>query len=474
MNLKVTVIGAGPGGYVAAIRAAQQGGDVTLVEQDRVGGTCLHWGCIPSKVMKTTAELLEKVKRSREFGIALSGSAEPDMKALMARKKRVIDYQVKGITDLLQHNKIRLVRGRGIIKAMNQAEVKADSGEIVPLTWDRLILALGSKARELPAFPFDGKWILSSNDALTMEEVPRSLLILGGGVIGCEFAFIFSSLGSQVTLVEAMPRLLPLPSVDQDCSVLIEREMKKHKIPFELNTTVRHIDGGGGGVRVALEDAGGLRDKRREPLALEVEKVLVCIGREACTEGAGLENIGVSVDAQGWIDTNERMETGTPYVYAIGDALGPAKVMLAHVAAKEGTVAADNAMGGRAAMDYRAVPGVIFTMPEVGNVGLTEAQAREAGLPIRAVKVLFRNLGKPHVMGEIAGEVKIVSHAENGRVLGIHVVGPHASDLIAEGTLAVKLGCTVQELAETIHAHPTLSEVIGEAALKAIDRPIHG
>ena len=474
MSLKITVIGAGPGGYVSAIRAAQQGGDVTLVEQDRVGGTCLHWGCIPSKMMKTTAELLEKVKRSREFGIALNGSAELDMKALMTRKERVIDHQVKGITNLLQQNKIRLIQGRGIIKAMNQIEAKTDSGEIVPLTWDRLILALGSKARELPAFPFDGRTILSSNDGLAMEEVPRSLLILGGGVIGCEFAFIFSSLGSQVTLVEAMPRLLPLPSVDEDCSILIEREMKKHKIPFMLNKTVQHINGEGGGVRVTLEDVGGLRDRKREPLSLDVEKVLVCIGRKACIEGVGLERIGVRMDSQGWIETTERMETSTPHVYAIGDALGPAKVMLAHVAAKEGTVAADNAMGGMTAMDYRAVPGVIFTMPEVGNVGLTEAQAREAGLPVRAVKVLFRNLGKPHVMGEIAGEVKIVAHAEDGRVLGMHVVGPHASDLIAEGTLAVKLGCTTRELADTIHAHPTLSEVIGEAALKAIDRPLHG
>ena len=474
MGLKVTVIGAGPGGYVAAIRAAQQGADVTLVEQDRVGGTCLHWGCIPSKVMKTTAELLVRMKRSQEFGITLNGSAEPDMKAMMARKERVIDDQVKGITNLLQHCKVRLVRGKGNIIGMNRAEVKTDSGETVMLTWDRLILALGSEARALPDFPFDGKRILSSNDALTMEEVPRSLLILGGGAIGCEFAFIFSSLGSQVTLVEAMPRLLPLPSVDKDCSILIEREMKKHKIPFKLNTTVRHIESEGGGVRVTLQEVGGHGDGGGEPSALDVEKVLVCIGRKACIQGVGLENIGVDVDAQGWIEATERMETRVPHVYAIGDALGPAKVMLAHVASKEGTVAADNALGGKAAMDYGAVPGVIFTMPEVGNVGLTEVQAREAGLPVRAVKVLFRNLGKPHVMGEIAGEVKIIAHSENGRILGVHVVGPHASDLIAEGTLAVKLGCTVRELAETIHAHPTLSEVIGEAALKAIDRPLHG
>jgi len=466
MSLKVAVIGAGPGGYVAAIRAAQQGADVTLVEREKVGGTCLHWGCIPSKVLKTTADLLGKMKRSQEFGIASKGSVEPDMKALMARKERVIEDQVKGITNLLQYHKIRVIHGIGIIRGTNRAEVKTASGDIEPLPWDRLILAPGSRARELAPFPFDGQTMLSSNDALTLKEVPRSLLIVGGGVIGCEFAFIFSSLGSRVTVVEAMPRLLPLPSVDQDCSTLLQREMKKNRIAFLLGTTIRHIDGEGGGLRVTLEG--------KEPLVLDVEKVLVCIGRKPCTEGIGLETLGVRTDPRGWIEADERMETSAPHVYAIGDALGPAKMMLAHVASKEGAVAVENAMGGAAAMDYRAVPGVIFTMPEVGNVGLTEAQAKEEGIPVRAAKVLFRNLGKPHVMGEIAGEAKILAHGESGRVLGVHVVGPHASDLIAEGTLAVKLGCTVRDLAETIHAHPTLSEVIGEAALKAVDRAIHG
>jgi dihydrolipoamide dehydrogenase len=472
MSAKVTVIGAGPGGYVAAVRAAQQGGEVTLVEQEKVGGTCLHWGCIPSKMLKTTADLLEKVKRSKEYGIVLNSSPRLDMQAVIARKEKVIENQVKGITDLLKNHRVRLIQGKGVIKAMNQAEVRTASGEIVPLPWDRLILAPGSSVGELPAFPFDGNSILSSDNALNIEEVPRSLLILGGGVIGCEFAFIFSSLGSRVAVAEVMSRLLPLPSVDEDCSTIIQREMKKHKITCMLGTTVRHIERENGGLRVTLEN--GLGQKRKEPLVLQVDRMLVCIGRKARAGTLGLANIPVRLNAQGWIEVNGRMETSAPHVYAIGDALGPAKMMLAHVASKEGIVAADNAMGGRTTMDYGAVPGVIFTMPEVGNVGLTEAQAREAGFPVHSVKVLFRNLGKPHVMGEIAGEAKLVFHAENGRVLGVHVVGPHASDLIAEGTLAVRLACTAQELAETIHAHPTLSEVMGEAALKAIGRAVHG
>jgi dihydrolipoamide dehydrogenase len=474
MSLKVAVIGAGPGGYAAAIRAAQLGGDVTLVDRERVGGTCLHWGCIPSKVLKTTADLLDRFRRAQEFGITLEGEAKCDMKALMARKNRIIEHQVKGITDLLRHNMIRLVQGSARIKSMYHVEVKTASGERIHVPWDRLILAPGSTFMDLPAFPFDGKRILSSNDALSMEYVPRSLMILGGGVIGCEFAFIFASLGSQVTLVEGMSRLLPLPSVDEDCSVLIQREMKKRKIPFMVHTTLDQMQINGEKVQALLKDTGGSRGKKIDPMMIEVEAALICIGRKAWTEGIGHESIGVKADSRGWIKSDERMNTSVPHVYAIGDALGPGRIMLAHVAAREGIVAAENAMGEKALMDYRAVPGVIFTMPEVGNVGLSETQAREAGLPVRTDKVLFRNLGKPHVMGEIAGEVKMVSHAENGRVLGVHVVGPHASDLIAEGTLAVQLGCTARELAETIHAHPTLAEVMGEAALKAVGKPIHG
>lgn len=474
MSLKVLVIGAGPGGYAAAIRAAQMGGEVTLVEREGVGGTCLHWGCIPSKVLKTTADLLAQLRRAEEFGIALSGPVACDMKALMARKQRVVESQVKGITDLLQHNRIRLVRGSGFVAKTNLAEVKTSQGEMLPVPWDRLILAPGSTFSNLPGAAFDGKKVLSSNDALCLEEVPGSLLILGGGAIGCEFAFIFHSLGCRVTLVEGLSRLLPLPSVDADCSVVIQREMKKQRIPFMVNTTVERLEVEGEKVRAVLADVGMGKEKKGAAMTLEVDAALVCIGRKAHAEDLGLKGIGVETDERGWIRAGEDMQTSAPHVYAIGDALGPEKIMLAHVAAREGMVAAENAMGQKAAMDYRAVPSVIFTMPEVANVGMTEAQSREAGVAVRTDKVLFRSLGKPHVLGEIAGEVKIVSHAESGKVLGVHLVGPHASDLIAEATLAVQTGCTTGDLARTIHAHPTLAEVVGEAALKAVGRPIHG
>jgi dihydrolipoamide dehydrogenase len=477
MAQKITVIGAGPGGYVAAIRAAQLGAEVTVIEQENVGGTCLNWGCIPSKVMKTAAELLEKIRRSKELGITLPGDAVPDVRALMSRKKAVIEEQMKGIVTLFNRHRIEYIHGLGRIKAPNLCEAKLLDGSLVEVPWDSLILAPGSRPMGLPSLPFDGQRVLSSNDALQIREIPRSLLIVGGGVIGCEFAFIFSALGSQVIVVEGLSRILPLPSVDEACSRIIQREMKKRKIQFMVNRSVQGIEEIEGKCRATIGPSPFLEPdqvKGVQPLSLDVEKMLVCIGRETNTPGIGLEKIGVKADNRGWILADESMKTNLPQVYAIGDALGPLKVMLAHVATREGLVAAENATGGKARMDYDVVPGVIFSMPEVANVGLTEAQARARGLKVRSDSVLFRNLGKPHVIGEIAGEAKIISDIDGGKILGVHVVGPNASDLIAEATLAMKVGCTVKELAETIHAHPTLAEVMMEVSFKALDRPIHG
>jgi len=475
MAIRTAVIGAGPGGYVAAIRAAQLGAEVTVVERDNVGGTCLNWGCIPSKVMITTAEMLEKCHRALEFGVRLEGKAVPDMQRLMARKAKVIQDQSKGILDLFSHHKIRYLRGEGAVEKPGLAVVRPEQGEAVEIPWDKLILAPGTQPYDFPAFPFDGEQILSSNNALCLQEVPASIMVLGGGVIGCEFAFLLSALGSRVTVVEAMERLLPLPSVDEACSRVIEREMKKRKIKFLLRRTAERVERNGGKLRVTLGPSPLMPDpKAGEPLAVEVDKLLVSIGRQPNTGGMGLDKLGVNLDARGWIEADERMETNVPGVYAIGDVLGPSKIMLAHVASVEGRVAAENAVGSGAVMDYRVVPGAIFTMPEVANVGLSEAQAGERGFIVRADTVLFRTMGKPQVMGEIAGEAKIVSDAETGRILGVHLVGPHATDLIAEGALAVKLGATVKDLAETIHAHPTLPEVMLEASCKALGRPLHG
>jgi dihydrolipoamide dehydrogenase len=475
MTTRVTVLGAGPGGYVAAIRAAQLGAHVTVIEERDVGGTCLNRGCIPSKIMITAATMLEKLRRSSEFGLRVEGAVYPDMELLLSRKREVIEGQAKGVLSLFHHHKIIFVSGKGMIKKHGLATARAKDGKTLEVPWDRLILAPGTEPLELPLLPFDGKWILSSDDALSLGDVPASILILGGGAIGCEFACLFAGLGSRVILVEAMDRLLPLPSFDEDCSKLIEREMRKRKIRVFLERTARSVEARNGKLHVTMGRfcAPGTKESHDEAQVEVVDKILVCVGRQPNTSNIGLEGLQVLTDARGWITANERMETSAPGVYAIGDVLGPSKMMLAHVASAEGGVAAQNATGQDARMDYNIVPSVIFTMPEAAAVGLTETGAGQRGWQVRSDRVFFRSLGKPHVIGEIAGETKIVSDRETGKLLGVQIVGPHATDLIAEAALAIKMGATVRDVSETIHGHPTLPEVLGEAACKALDRSVH-
>lgn len=469
MAVKITIIGAGPGGYAAAVHAARLGAEVTLVERENVGGTCLNWGCIPSKIMKTTADMLENFRRAPEFGIRVTGEVGPDMERLTAGKEKIIEDQAKGMLNILDKHKIRYLRGVGFIKDFGLAAVKLPNNQTIDLEWDRLILALGTQPRPIPLFPFDGEKIISSNEALCLRQVPESLIIVGAGVIGCEFAFIFASLGSRVTVVEAMSRILPLPSVDEEASKVLGKEMKKRKIKFIPGRTVEKVEKNEKKVCVILGRSPFNKEvKKKDPshLTMEAEKMLVCIGRNPDTSGIGLEKLGVEKDNQGWILVNERMETNIPHVYAIGDILGPSKIMLAHVASTEGRVAAQNAMGGKRIMNYDIVPAAIFTMPEVANVGLTEAQAIQQGYRVQSDSVLFRTIGKAQVIGEIEGHAKIISNAENEKILGVHIVGPHASELIAEATLAMQMKGTIKDLAETIHAHPTLAEIMLEVSLK--------
>jgi dihydrolipoamide dehydrogenase len=477
MKKRIVVIGAGPGGYVAAIRAAQLGGDVTLVEKENVGGTCLNWGCIPTKVLVTTAELLEKFGRASEFGIAAVGQVRADLERLMARKAAIVQSQRDGIRKLIQHNRIRYINGRAVIRGPGLAEVGRPGEPPLELAWDRLILATGTRPLEIPAFPFDGKRILSSDHALSLSDIPDSMIIVGGGVIGSEFASIFSALGSRVAVVEALSRMLPLPSVDESCSKTLEREMKKRKIAFHVNRVVESVEETKSGVRASIGpspflEAPSLKDQKT--FTVEAEKVLVCVGRRPDTGDLGLGTLGLETDPKGWIIVDERMETSVPGVYAVGDILGPSKIMLAHVASTEGNVAAENAMGQNRSMDYTVVPGAVFSSPEIADVGLTETQAGAAGLNARSDTVLFRALGKAQAMGEIAGQAKIVSDAESGKILGVHIVGAHATDLIGEAALAMKMEASVQDLAETIHAHPTLPEIMLEASFKALGRSLHG
>jgi dihydrolipoamide dehydrogenase len=477
MTSRMVVIGAGPGGYVAAIRAAQLGAEVTLIERERVGGTCLNWGCVPSKVLRTSAELFDRMRRGIDYGLELKAGLSLDLRALMARKERVVENQARGILDILKQHRIQYIQGTGTVTGPGRIAVRGHDEEAWEIPWEQLILALGSAPLDIAGLPVDGKRVLSSNDALEVQTVPQSLLIVGGGVIGCEFAFVFSAFGSQVTVIEAKSRLIPLPSVDEDCSKVLQREMAKRKISVFLESTVERVEGKGDGLQVWLGRSPFAESpvgKIRRPASLEVEKVLLCIGRKPDTAGVGLERIGVKVDNNGWVIADEMMKTSASQVYAIGDMLGPSKVMLAHVASREGEVAAENSAGGTSRMSYDVIPNVIFTIPEISNVGLTEAQAKEQGLEVRAESVLFRNIAKPHVIGEIGGMAKIVFNTGSGRILGVHLVGPSASDLIAEGALAVKTGGTIQDVAGTIHAHPTLAEIMSEVSMKALGKPIHG
>jgi len=485
MSKEIIILGGGPGGYIAALRAAALGGDVTLIEKENLGGTCLNWGCIPSKIMKNSADLFLKCLKAGQFGIKIQGDISPDMTALMDRKEKILSSQRKGIASLLKGRGVVVEQGSGTIKSKGLVEVTSHEGQTKELAYDKLIIAVGTCPMNVPDFPFDHEKILSSNDILVLDRIPKSLTIVGGGVIGCEFAFIFSALGCDVTIVEAMSRLLPLPSVDESCSKLLLREMKKAKIKVFCDTIVTMADTKGDGVKISLAPSpftDNPKPKKLKTDEISSEIMAVCIGRTPLSEGLGLENIGLGIEGPGWISANEHMETKVDNVYAIGDILGPEKIMLAHVASHEGLVAAENAMKKepedktqkKTAMAYEVVPGAIFTMPEIGTVGLSETQAKARGYEVETTSVNFRVLGKAQAIDEIAGEARMIIEKKSHKVLGVHLIGPHATDLIAEATLAIEKGLTAEEVAHTIHAHPTLAEIMGEVSSKASGMPLHG
>ncbi|WP_321492695.1 dihydrolipoyl dehydrogenase [uncultured Desulfobacter sp.] len=479
MSENIVIIGAGPGGYVAALRAAGLGARVTLIEKENLGGTCLNHGCIPSKILKHSADLMLKCLSAGSMGIKISGEVSPDISVLMQRKSTVLENQRKGLAGLLEKAGVNVVMGFAKIVAPGKIEVMTDPEQPISVAYDKLIIAAGTVPMNVTKFAFDHEKILSSNDILSLDYLPKSLTIVGGGVIGCEFAFIFSALGCEVTIVEAMDRVLPLPGVDESCSKLILREMKKRKIKVLVDTIVTRADAKNGGLEIFLDVSPFTKSagKPKNP-TLQSDVMAVCIGRSSLAKELGLENIGLETDKDGWIRVDEYMQTAVENVYAIGDILGPSHVMLAHVAYHEGLVAAVNACGSKeapkTAMSYDAVPGAIFTMPEIGTVGLTEKQARDQGKDIETAVVNFRVLGKAHAIDQIAGEAKMIVEKASGKVLGVHMTGPHATDLIAEATLAVRKGLTAKDLADTIHAHPTLSEIMGETALKILNTPLHG
>jgi dihydrolipoamide dehydrogenase len=458
---RIIVIGGGPGGYVAAIRAAQLGADVTVVEAAELGGACLNHGCIPSKTLLHNVEVMETVRRASEFGIELDGKPAFRLDRILERKRKVVELQVRGIHSIFKAHRVRTIRARGTLVDSRRVRVAGESGEEI-LPADAIILATGSAPFTPSLFPFDGSKIITSKEALSPESIPGRLLIIGAGVEGSEFAFLYRGMGSEVTLLEIKPRVLH--TEDEEVSALIQREMKKRDIRLYTGQKVERVESGDGVVAATLGDG----------TEITADRVLVSIGRKPATAGLGLEAAGVAVGERGEVPVNERMETNIPGIYAIGDMVG--RVMLAHVASMEGKVAAHNAVSagsGPKTMSYDVIPAGIFTIPEVGTVGLKDWEASERGIRTRVGRFLYRALGRSHTIGEITGMVKVITEAEGGRIVGVHIVGPHASDMVHEAAMAMRFGARAEDVAGMIHAHPTFPEVFMEAAEDVSGEAIH-
>jgi dihydrolipoamide dehydrogenase len=453
----IAILGAGPGGYVAAIRAAQLGARVTVIEREKLGGVCLNWGCIPSKALLSVIELGDKFKKAGDLGLVLQGTVAYDPVRMISRKDKVVATLVKGITTLFKEWDIEQIIGQGTLKNDRTITVAKPDGGQLDIQADALVIATGSSWPNLPQFPIDGRQILTSQQILDLAYVPVSLLIIGGGVEGCEFASLYSGLGTQVTMVELQPRVLPLE--DEEISSTMERELKKRGVTVLKGTTVEHLDRSSQSIVVHLKDGS----------TVSAERLLISVGRGLNSRGIGLEQVGVEIGRRGEILVDDRMQTNKTGIYAIGDVTG--KAMLAHVASMQGQVAVENILGHYRAINYDVIPAGIFTLPEIGRVGLTEQQARERAQmsgknPDRSVKVgrfRYAGLGKAQATGDIAGFFKVLAEAETDKILGVHILGAHAADLIHEATLAMQVGATVSQVAGMIHAHPTLAEGMMEA-----------
>jgi dihydrolipoamide dehydrogenase len=454
----LVIIGGGPGGYVAAIRAAQLGGKVALVEKERVGGTCLNRGCIPTKALMRSVEVLKLVEEAPAYGVIVEEPAF-DFARLMARKDEIVARLVGGVERLLKAHRVEVLTGTatisrpGLVLVRPASRDQPPTSNLQPLTSKNIIIATGSVSARPPIAGLNAPGVLTSDDVLELEEVPDSLAIIGGGVIGLEFASLFHALGTRVTVLEMLPTLLP--TVDGELARRYKSHLQQQGVEVHLRARVEEIHPKGDGLAVRVADSG------EEILA---EKVLVATGRVPYTEGLELETLGVKQE-RGAIVVDERMASNVPGIYAIGDVTGG--IMLAHLASRQGEVAVENILGHPVAMDYRAVPNCVFTLPEIAGVGLTEEEAKAEGLDYKVARFPFSASGRALTIGEPTGLVKLICERESDKVLGMHIMGSQASDLIAEGTLAIQMGATARDIAETIHAHPTLPEAIMESAKAA-------
>ncbi|MDR3244109.1 MAG: dihydrolipoyl dehydrogenase [Elusimicrobiota bacterium] len=457
MAVKVTVIGAGPGGYVAAIRAAQLGAEVTLIEKNNMGGTCLNVGCIPTKALLHCAEILEEARTAGEYGIDIAVKGF-DWNKIQAKKDSIVKQLVNGVTGLMKVNKIAVIKGTA--KILSQTSVQIDGKD--KIASDKIIIASGS----IPAIPpIDGvkgnPLCIDSTQALSLDKVPQSLLVIGGGVIGIELATVYSILGAKVTIIEALPKLLPM--MDAELTLMLKDALVKRGINIIASAKVISVEQAGAKAKVNVENAG-----KKE--VFEADKVLVAVGRRTDTESLGLDGAGIKHD-RGKIIVNDKMETNVRGIYAIGDCLG--KVMLAHTASAQGEIAAENALGHNGVYDGKTSPSCVYTIPEFAGVGAIEEELKEKKIDYIVGKFPLSANGKSLIANGGQGMVKVLLGKEYKEVLGVSMIGPRATDIIGEAALAIGMEATVEDIINTIHAHPTITEAVREGFLSAQNRAIH-
>ena len=447
--MKVAVIGGGPGGYVAALKAAMLGAEVTVIEKNKLGGTCLNVGCIPTKALLASSDVLRTVKEAKNFGINVEGEVKPDFEAIVARKQKITDELVAGIQFLFDKRGVKKIDGFGKLIDKNTIEVTKEDGSVEEVKADKIILANGSIPTVFPFMPYNGKNVITSDEVLSLEKLPKSLVVIGGGVIGSEIGQFYASLGTKVTIVEVLPQILG--RMDSEGAKALARQFKKDKIKVMCNVATDSFEVSDDMVKLNLNNGK----------SLEAEVVLLCTGRKPNLANSGVAEAGVKMTDRGFIEVNEYMETNLEGVYAIGDIIPGA--MLAHVASAEGMVAAENAVKGNSeTVNYKSIPSCVYTEPEVAGVGKTEDELKAEGVEYHVGKFDFRGLGKAKAIGKIQGFIKVLVDKDDV-IIGATLVGPHCTDLLTELSLAVGLGLKAKDVGKVIHAHPSLSEGIMEA-----------
>jgi dihydrolipoamide dehydrogenase len=461
----VIFLGGGPAGYVGAIRCAQLGLNTAIIEREALGGTCVIWGCIPAKALLESASVANKVRHAADFGVTV-GDVKFDYGVAMKRSRAVSTQNSKGVEFLMKKNKVTYIKGTGRLAGKNAVTVKtADGKEEKHDAKKGIVISTGSRVKGLPqiGLELDKTTVLSSDEALVLEKAPKSIAIVGAGAVGCEFADVFNAFGSEVTLIDVMPNILPLE--DTDASKEVERSFKKRKIDVVTGAKISGVKVGKNGASMTVEAQGAKR-------TLEVEKVLVAAGRAPNIEEIGLKEAGVQLTDRGFIKINEKMETSVKGLYAIGDVAGPP--MLAHKGSREGVVVAEVLAGAHGhGINYKNIPNATYCHPEVASIGLTEQQCKEQKLDYKVGKFPFSANGRARTAGETDGFVKIIRDAKYGEILGAHIVGAHATEMIHELAVARENEFTVEEVDLAIHAHPTLSEAVAEAALDSLGKMIH-